>query len=160
MTALKGRPPSQRTAALCQTMASPVTWLLKVAHFLKHSLTVPSHHTLGCSAMIPTLRGHSTNGKRVCNCEAVEEGTRQSREPVVRIERSASRFCWNVLRQRSQANTQTSEDVSSQPKENCGGSTCAVGQSEEGEEESCLGVSQRRCKCRDLLRPLGRRPHH
>src|ERR1700689_4005953 len=91
------------------------------------------------SAMILNREGEPTNGKRVTDCEADEEGTGKGREAVVSIEFGPVRFCRNVLRsQNSKADTQEANDVSGRPEENRGGSTRAMGEGEARKERSLV----------------------
>lgn len=80
-------------------------------------------------------RGNQPNGERVYNCEADEEGTRQSRKAVIGVECGTRRFCWGVLRQRRQTNTQTPEVVSKGKGEDRSGTTGTMGKGS-GKESS------------------------
>jgi hypothetical protein len=75
--------------------------------------------------MILSLGGERTNGERVEDREADEEGAGKGRETIVSIEFSSLRFCRYVLRR--ETNTQETEDVSRWPEENRSRSTETMG---------------------------------
>lgn len=83
--------------------------------------------------MILTCEVESKNGNSVRHRKAVEERARPGREAVVRIERSTIGFhC--CLQRIIQTNTQTRQDVSGRPRQNCSRTAQEVGK-DQGEEE-------------------------